>query len=62
MRLLVYCAVPLLLAALAAGCGGEVDKKGINKDKDRPAPPPRVEAPAKAVPEVAALPPPRGRE
>jgi hypothetical protein len=28
----------LLCVVLASGCGSESDKKGINKDKDRPLP------------------------
>jgi hypothetical protein len=38
MRTLTFLLTAVLLVGLAAGCGGDSDKKGINKDKDRPVP------------------------
>ena len=35
-KLLTLGLVPMLLLALAVGCGGEAAKKDINKDKDVP--------------------------
>jgi hypothetical protein len=47
MRHLALLLATLVWSALACGCGGESDKKGINKDKDRPVPqPPKAAAPA----------------
>jgi hypothetical protein len=48
--LLVAC---LFCVILMSGCGGDSDKKGINKDRDRPLPQPKAAAPA-GPPGVAA--------
>ncbi len=42
-RVPTFCLAALLLAPLVIGCAGESDKKGINKDRDRPVPAKRTE-------------------
>jgi hypothetical protein len=38
MRTCILLLAGLFCVALAGGCGGESDKKGINKDRDKPVP------------------------
>jgi hypothetical protein len=62
-RILTVCLTALLLVPLAAGCGSEADKKGINKNRDRPVPaPPRVEGERAGAPDAEPRPRRRNRE